>query len=151
MKDLVGLSCPVNDKQVNEIVIRVVAMQVILIAATAMYFQNPYLAVLLFADFGLRAFGFGQLSPLKYIAQKTVTYFQLGHKATNEAPKKFAATIGFVFVGLFSLLLFLEYSLSASIIGGFLLLFASLESILGICVGCIIYQQLARFRWFSSF
>jgi hypothetical protein len=142
----VGLSCPVNDKQVNEIVIRLVAMEVIFVAVTALYFQNGYIAILLFLDFGFRAFGFGQLSPLKFIAQKTVTHFQLGYKATNEAPKKFAATVGFFVVGSFVLLLFLEYFLSASIIGGFLLLFASLESIFGICVGCMMYQQLARFR-----
>ncbi len=147
----VGLSCPVNDKQVNEIVIRLVAMQVLFVGATALYFQNPYIAVLLLVDFGFRAFGFGQISPLKYIAQKTVTHFQLGYKATNEAPKKFAATVGFFVVGFLALLLFLDYSPSASIIGGFLLLFASLESIFGICVGCIAYQQLARFRWFNSF
>ncbi|MGV3613615.1 MAG: DUF4395 domain-containing protein [Fluviicola sp.] len=146
----VGLSCPVNDKQVNEIVVRLVAMQVVFIGATALYFQSWQISALLVADFGLRAFGFSQLSPLKYLAQKSVTHFQLGYKATNEAPKKFAAAVGFSVVGLFSLLLFLEFSLSAGIIGGFLLLFASLESFFGICVGCIIYQQLARFRWFNS-
>ncbi|WP_430405135.1 DUF4395 domain-containing protein [Fluviicola sp.] len=149
--DKVGLSCPVNDRQVNEIVIRLVAMQVIFAGATALYFQNWYIAVLLFLDFGFRAFGFSHLSPLKFIAQKTVTHFQLGYKATNEAPKKFAATIGFFVVGIFVLSLFLEYFLFASIIGGFLLLFASLESFFGICVGCMIYQQLTRFRWFNSF
>jgi hypothetical protein len=146
-----GLSCPVNDKQVNEIVIRLVAMQVIFVALTALYFQNWYISGLLFVDFGFRAFGFSSLSPLKYIAQKTVTHFQLGYKATNEAPKKFAAKIGFFVTGLFSLLLFLEYPLFASITGGILLFFASLESVFGICAGCIAYQQLARFRWFTSF
>lgn len=143
-----GISCPVNDKQVNEIVVRLIAMQVIFIGSAALYFQSWHIAGLLFADFGLRAFGFGQISPLKYIAQKSVTHFQLGYKATNEAPKKFAATVGFFVVGIFSLLLFLEFSISASIIGGFLLLFAVLESGFGICVGCMMYQQLARFRWF---
>jgi len=146
----VGLSCPVNDRQVNEIAVRLVAMQVIFIGAAALYFQSWHIGVLLVADFGLRAFGFGQISPLKYIAQKTVTHFQLGYKATNEAPKKFAAAVGFLVVSLFSLLLFLEFSLFASIIGGFLLLFAALESGFGICVGFMMYQQLARFRWFNS-
>lgn len=146
-----GLSCPVNDKQVNEIAIRLVAMQVLFLAATALYFQNVYVAGLLWIDFGMRAFGFGQLSPLKYIAQKTVAHFQLGYKATNDAPKRFAATVGFVVMGLFTCLLFLDYPIPANIIGGFLLLFAGLESLAGICVGCIMYQQLARFRWFNSF
>lgn len=141
-----GLSCPVNDKQVNEIVIRLVAMQVIFATVTALYFQSAYIAALLWIDFGARAFGFSQLSPLKYIAQKTVTHFQLGYKASNEAPKKFAATVGFVVVGTLTLLVFLEYSLTATIIGGFLLLFATLESVFGICVGCMAYQQLTRFR-----
>lgn len=146
----VSLSCPVNDKQVNEIVVRLVAMQVIFIAATAIYFQSWHIAVLLVADFGMRAFGFSQLSPLKYLAQKTVTHFQLGYKATNEAPKKFAATVGFFVVGFFSILLFFGFFLYAGIIGGFLLLFAALESFFGICVGCMMYQHLARFRWFNS-
>ncbi|WP_343634692.1 DUF4395 domain-containing protein [Fluviicola sp.] len=146
-----GLSCPVNDKQVNEFVIRMVAMQVIFIAVTALYFQNALIAGLLLIDFGTRAFGFSQFSPLKYIAQKTVTHFHLGYKATNEAPKKFAAGVGFVVVGLFITLLLLEYAIPASIIGGLLILFAGLESVFGICVGCMMYQQLARFRWFNSF
>lgn len=146
-----GLSCPVNDKQVNEIVIRLVAMQVLFIAATALYFQSALIAGLLLVDFGLRAFGFSQFSLLKYSSQKTVTHFQLGYKATNEAPKKFAAAVGFVVVGFFLILLFLEYAIPASIIGGSLILFAGLESFLGICVGCLAYQQLTRFRWFNSF
>lgn len=146
MKDVVGLSCPVNDKQVNEIVIRLVAMQVIFIAATALYFQNSYIAVLLLVDFGLRAFGFGQLSPLKYIAQKTVTHFQLGYKATNEAPKKFAAKIGFFVVALFAGVLFIQIQWLSFAIGAGLVLFAILESGFGICVGCILYQQLARYK-----
>jgi apolipoprotein N-acyltransferase len=141
-----GLSCPVNDKQVNEIVIRLVAMQVIFAVVTALYFQNAYIAALLWIDFGVRAFGFSHLSPLRYIAQKAVTHFQLGYKASNEAPKKFAATVGFVVMGSLTVLVFLEYSFTATIIGGFLLLFATLESVFGICVGCVVYQQLARFR-----
>jgi hypothetical protein len=141
-----GLSCPVNDKQVNEIVIRLVAMQVIFAVVTALYFQSAYIAALLCIDFGVRAFGFSHLSPLRYIAQKTVTHFQLGYKASNEAPKKFAATVGFVVMASLTVLLLLEYSFAATIIGGFLLLFATLESAFGICVGCMVYQQLARFR-----
>jgi hypothetical protein len=104
----------------------------------------------LLIDFGFRAFGLSTYSPLKSIAQKTVTHFQLGYKATNEAPKKFAAAIGFFVVGTFSALLFFQFTLFASIIGGCLLLFASLEALCGICVGCIVYQQLARFRRFSN-
>lgn len=146
MKDVVGLSCPVNDKQVNEIVIRLVAMQVIFVGATALYFQNGYIAVLLFLDFGFRAFGFSQMSPLKYIAQKTVAHFQLGYKATNEAPKKFAAKIGLFVVALFSVVLFLQLQWLSLFIGSGLLLFAILESGFGICVGCILYQQLARYK-----
>ena len=146
-----GLSCPVNGRQVNEIVIRLVAMQVIFAVVTALYFQSACIATLLWIDFGVRAFGFSHLSPLKYIAQKTVTHFQLGYKATDEAPKKFAAAVGFAVVGLFLTLLFLEYVIPASIIGGLLILFAGLESVFGICVGCMIYQQFTRFRWFNSF
>ncbi|AEA43856.1 DUF4395 domain-containing protein [Fluviicola taffensis] len=146
MKEEVGISCPINDKQVNEIVIRTIAMQVIFIGSAALFFQNPIIAVLLAIDFGLRAFGFGQWSALRYSAQKLVTHFKLGYKATNEAPKKFAATIGFVVMSIFSILLFLKLSVLATIIGGLLLLFATLEGGFGICVGCILYQQLTRFR-----
>lgn len=141
-----GVSCPVNGKPVNEIVVRMIAMQVIFIVLTALYLQNAYVAALLFLDFGFRAFGIASFSLLRYIAQKTVTHFQLGFKATNEAPKKFAATVGFFVVGAFSTALFFQWTLSAGIIGGLLLLFASLEALFGICVGCILYQQLTRFK-----
>ncbi|MNJ83106.1 hypothetical protein D3C87_05200 [compost metagenome] len=143
MKEVIGASCPINEKQVNEIVIRMIAMEVVFIGLVALYFQNPYIAGLLFADFGLRAFGMNQWSPLKYAAQKTVTHFQLGYKATNEAPKKFAATMGFFVVGVFTGLLFFQFFVSASLVGGILLLFASLEAGFGLCVGCIIYQKLS--------
>lgn len=142
MKEEVGISCPVNDRRVNEIVIRMIAMQVVFIGLATLYFQNPFIAGFLFVDFGLRAFGLNQWSPLKYLAQKTVTHFQLGYKATNEAPKKFAASIGFFVVGLFTVLLFFQCFVSASLVGGILLLFASLEAGFGLCVGCIIYQKL---------
>lgn len=146
MKEVIGASCLINEKQVNEIVIRMIAMQVVFVGLAALYFQNPYIAGFLFADFGLRAFGMNQWSPLKYAAQKTVTHFQLGYKATNEAPKKFAATVGFFVVGVFTVLLIFQFFVSASLVGGILLLFASLEAGFGLCVGCIIYQQLTRFK-----
>jgi predicted secreted protein len=141
-----GTSCPVNDKQVNEIAIRLVAMQVIFITATALYFQTPYIAVLLVLDFGFRAFGFSHLSPLKFIAQKTVSHFQLGYKATNEAPKRFAAKVGLFVVTLFSVSIFLQIHWLSLLLGTGLLLFAVLESGFGICVGCIIYQQLTCYK-----
>lgn len=151
MKEVIGASCPINEKQVNEIVIRMIAMQVVFVGLAALYFQNPYIAGFLFTDFGLRAFSMNQWSPLKYAAQKTVTHFQLGYKATNEAPKKFAATMGFFVVGLFTVLLFFQFFVSASLVGGILLLFASLEAGFGLCVGCIIYQKLSLWGFIKVF
>ncbi|MDF3027954.1 MAG: CDP-alcohol phosphatidyltransferase [Fluviicola sp.] len=141
-----GSSCPVNDKQVNEIVIRLIAMQVIFITATALYFQIPYITMLLVVDFGFRAFGFSHFSPLKFIARKTVSHFQLGYKATNEAPKRFAAKVGLFVVTLFSVGMFLQIPWFSLLLGTGLLLFAVLESGFGICVGCIIYHQLTRYK-----
>lgn len=141
-EEVIGANCPVNDKQVNEIVVRLIAMQVVFVGFAALYFQNPFISVFLLIDFAMRAFGFGQGSPLRYTAQKTVTHFQLGYKATNEAPKRFAATIGFFVSTIFTALLLFQFFVSASIVEGILLLFASLEAGFGICVGCIMYQKL---------
>lgn len=142
----VGANCPINGKQVNEIVVRMIAMQVVFLVFTAWWFQNPLISGLLVLDFGLRAFGFSRYSPLRFLAQKTVLHFQLGYKAADEAPKKFAAAIGFFVAILLTALLQLHFAVSASLIGGILLLFASLEAGFGICVGCILYRQLGRFH-----
>jgi hypothetical protein len=48
--------------------------------------------------------------------------------------------LGFIFSILIVVLFFLEFYYTAKIVGSFLILFAILESVFNICVGCYIYN-----------
>lgn len=55
-------------------------------------------------------------------------------------PKRFAAVLGLLFSVLIALFLFLDFTTGAYFVGGVLILCASLEAFLNICLGCYVYN-----------
>ena|SRR6218665_81980 len=148
--ETVGLSCPINGTKVNETVVRLVAAQVVVLIGVSVLTGFYWLTALVLFDFALRAFAGGKGSMLKSSAKWIADTFKLLPKQTDEAPKLFAAKIGFtVLVGLLALQFFGQ-TLPVWIVGAGLITFAVLESVFAICVGCILYQQLNRFRSIDS-
>lgn len=139
-------SCPVDGVRIDEHVVRLIAAQVIILAALAAWFRLPLLTAVLVADFCLRAFSFQVYSPLRFTAAGIASFVKWLPKPTNAAPKRFAAQLGWIVTGglLFSQLL--ELDTIALAITGLLIVFALLESVFAICVGCIIYQYLTQIR-----
>lgn len=136
------LICPTDGVKINETKVRLVAGLVLLTALT--YLSTGWLAlpILLAVDFGLRGFQFGTYSPLGAIAQGLVNGFGLAYKATDQAPKQFAARIGLVF-GL--LITGLHLAQVSTIIPTLVLAtFAALESLAGFCAGCHLYTYYVR-------
>ncbi|RZJ64106.1 MAG: DUF4395 family protein, partial [Flavobacterium sp.] len=73
-------------------------------------------------------------------ALKIANGLSIANKPTDLAPKKFAATLGFVFcavIGVCYLLNFLYAAIALTIV---LITFAILESAFAICVGCYVYS-----------
>jgi hypothetical protein len=134
------VSCPISAERVNENVIRIIALLVSTIAIACIVSGNYDAMLFLLVDFAIRAFTSGDFSLLKQIAIQIANLLSLPKKMTDLAPKKFAATLGFGFSLLISFVYLLQFSTAAMVLTGMLLIFAMLEGVFAICVGCHVYS-----------
>jgi len=105
-----------------------------------MVFSNYWAIVFLIFDFAARAFTTGKYSLLKYAALKISNALSLLPKMKDLAPKKFAATMGFGFCLLITATVLLDYYTAALILTAIMTVFALLESLFAVCVGCYVYS-----------
>jgi hypothetical protein len=138
------IDCPVDLVSVNENKVRLVALLVLTLGLV--YLWNGWwgIIVLLVGDFILRSFKLNKYSPLAFAADGLVKLFGIGHKPTDQAPKRFAARMGLTFTIVILLLHLLHYTLATIVLAWALCLFAFLESFLAICVGCYVYSYSRR-------
>lgn len=133
------LSCPVSAERVNENVVRLIAFMVASTAISCILLLNYWAILFLTVDFGLRAFTSGKFSLLKIMASYFAYALRWKPKMTDLAPKKFAATMGFVFCLLITATFIFNFFTAALILTSIMVVFALLESLFGICVGCYVY------------
>ena len=139
MKQLV---CPISDEKINERATRINAFFAILFMVSAFIFNSIYPIIFLMADFYIRAFTKLSYSPISFASRSMVNALNLGIKKIDKAPKIFAARIGFVFTLAISTLFLLELGTATYIVAGVLVFFSTLEFVLAICMGCILYTYL---------
>jgi hypothetical protein len=140
-----NISCPVSDIKINENRVRLNAFFVLLSALACILSPNWEVPAFLVIDFFLRGFGWGRYSPLNTLSGWVIRNFSIGIKFIDQAPKLFAAQLGFAFSGL--LLIFSVFSVSEAgySIAATLVLFAFLESAIGFCAGCHVYTLTRKF------
>lgn len=130
---------------VSKSVVRITAIQVFLLSGLSFLLQNPWLALILAADFAMRSIVLPRLSPLVFISRALVIpIFHLKGRDISYPPKRFAALIGFVLSG--TGFLFGVYGLMVPFYTclGMLGLFSFLEAAFDFCAGCKIYTLLMR-------
>ena len=139
-----NISCPVSNITVNENRVRIIALFVFL--SSLSYLLEPYWAIpaFLVIDFFVRGFGWGRYSPFNVLSGWIVKKFSIGNKPIDQAPKLFAAQLGFALSGL--LLTSAVFSLAGAgyVIAAILVLFSFLESALGFCAGCHVYTLIRK-------
>lgn len=128
-----------NTLYLEENTVRIVALQVVLAVITILLTGKYYFALLLTADFAIRAFT-SLPSLLGSISRYIVTQLKLEPVRIFAAPKKFAAAVGTVFSLAVFLLFYFNLNTYAYIAGGVLAFFAFLEGAFKICVGCYVYD-----------
>lgn len=147
MNDLTG--CPIDFVKVNESRPRLVAALVVLLSFAFCLTQWRLLMLFLSIDFFLRAFKMGKYSVLGNVAKFLIQQFQIGGKPVDEAPKRFAAKLGFIFTIAILALSVAGYAMAATIATCVLILFAVLESAFSFCVGCKVYAVGLRMKIFK--
>ena len=136
-----NLVCPVSPLRVNENVVRIVAALVVLLTASYLLTSSIYPVLLLLIDFYIRAFTQLRYSPLSWLGNQIRVGLGLQEILIDKAPKIFAARVGFLF-SLAILLLAYLHPPSSIVVAILLIVFALLESVLNLCVGCLVYTYL---------
>ena len=131
---------------VNEVAARLVAAAVALIAGTTVAFHLPLLMIPLAYGFIARVAAGPRFSPLGLLVTKVVVpRLPLAPRPTPGPPKRFAQAIGVVFsVGAMAA----YYTFGQHAVANGLLIAltaaATLESVLGLCIGCKVFALLMR-------
>ena len=144
MSNLPNITCPVSAQRVNENVVRVVALQVLLLAVLGIYSFNFYISIFLAADFAIRTFTSGKWSILRFVALQINAGMKIKPTFVDAAPKKFAAGVGILFSVLIATFQYFHYPLLAYSVGGILVICAFLEGVIGYCVGCTVYTLVVK-------
>jgi hypothetical protein len=131
---------------VNEVSARFVAGGVVLIGLACLVFRAPWLMPVLAAGFLLRVAWGPKIDPLGlFVTRVLVPRLPIAERLTPGPPKRFAQSIG-AFVTLSATALYYGTDLAWAAYGLIvvLVLFATLESVFGICVGCKMFAVLMR-------
>ncbi len=138
------VSCPVSNTTVNEYRVRIVASFVAVAALFYFLVPNWVIPAVLIVDFFLRGFGFGRYSPFGILGGRLIKVLSLGTKPIDQAPKVFAARMGFAMSCLVLLAELLSLPIAAFAVDGLIVVFSFLESVLGFCAGCHVYTLARR-------
>jgi hypothetical protein len=131
---------------VNEVSARLVAGGVVVLAAAALAFQQPWLLAVLAYGFVARVLTGPTLSPLGLVVTRVVTpRLGLPPRYAPGPAKRFAQGIGALF-SVAAAVLALGFGLEtpAWVLVAVLAGFALLEAALGLCVGCKLFAVLMR-------
>lgn len=141
MASIIGFPDPVD-----EVSARLVAAGVVVLAAATVALQQPWLTVPLAYGFVARVATGPRLSPLGLFVTRVLRpRLAWPPRLIPGPPKRFAQTMGAVF-SLTAAILALVFGLegAAYAVLGLLIVAASLEAVLGFCLGCKVFAGLMR-------
>lgn len=137
---------------VNEVAVRVTAAGVALMALTAVVLRRPELFVVLTYGFVARAAAGPRLSPLAQLSTRVITpRLRVPPRPVPGPPKRFAQALGATGSALTVVFYYaLSWHVAAFVLAGAMVVLATLEAALRLCVGCLIHGWLARRHWIRS-
>ena len=132
---------------VNEFSARFVAGMVVILTIATILTQNQFVAGFLLYGFLARVATGPTLSPMGLLATKVIVP-ALGNttKLVAGPTKRFAQTIGLIFSTTAFVMLILDLILAFQITLAILVVFAILESVVGFCAGCFVFNYLMKWK-----
>jgi hypothetical protein len=132
---------------VNEVSARLVAGGVVVMCVATIALDQPWLTLVIAYGFVARVLAGPTLSPLGQLVTRLVTpRLGLAERPVPGPPKRFAQAIGVVFsVTAAVLALALHQRLAGYVVLGALTAAAVLESVFGVCLGCLAFARLMRY------
>lgn len=133
---------------VNEVSARMVAAMVVMLSLAILLTDQSWLYFVLAYGFIARVAAGPTLSPMGLLATRVIVP-ALGNPSRMVAgpPKRFAQSIGLVFSVTALLLYFVaDSTIAAKSVVGVLVVFATLESGVGFCAGCFVFNRLMHWH-----
>ncbi len=148
MSFLDNVICPVSNVKVDSHVSRLTVFLNAVFIALYVITGNPLFMAVVALDYGIRVFASAKYSPLKWVATGIARAIGMSEKMVDQAPKMFAARVGFLFA-LVSVLLAPQAAFASLVVAGTLLVFTILDSVFDFCVGCLTYNYLVLpfYQW----
>jgi hypothetical protein len=138
-----GLLCPVSDRRVDARVVRVSAAVISAGMGIEVMRATGWIALVLAMDLFVRGFTRAP-SPLARSARALLGALGVSPALENAGAKIFAARLGFVMALMCSVFTFTEHTAASAGFAGVMMVFAGLEALCGVCVGCHVYVLLSR-------
>ena len=131
---------------VNEVAARMVAGMVVVVSLAIILTDHSWLMFVLAYGFLARVATGPTLSPMGLLATRVLAPRSgIAPRPVPGPPKRFAQTVGLVFsVTALALHFAVGATIAAKGVLGVLTLFATLESVVGFCAGCFVFNQLMR-------
>jgi hypothetical protein len=136
-----SLICPLSSLRVDRNTVRITGFFMATMIALYAWTGSPFFVVAIALDYGVRAFTSLPYSAFSWLAHQIATFLKLPVHYQDKAPKVFAARVGFLFA-LATAVLYPISSMASLSVGLTLMGFALLESLLDLCVGCLVYTYL---------
>ncbi len=132
--------CPISENKIDSNISRITTFLNVILLIAFLYSQSFVLITIISIDYFIRACLPSKISPAKLLATQLSKSFKLNKKPINEAPKVFAARLGFICSFLGGLFLVINLPLASLIITLILTVLAIFDSVFNFCVGCTIYH-----------
>jgi hypothetical protein len=134
--------CPVSSKKVDSHISRLTVFMNAVLMICFLFSLEPIFLVVVVIDYGIRAFGYNQYSPLCFLSSLVIKLIRTQPKMTDKSPKVFASRLGFICAVMGWVFVIYGMPVASRLIIGFFEILAILDSVFNFCVGCLIYNYL---------
>ncbi len=139
-------ACPVTLRSVDQTTIRLTAGQIALWLIGFLITHSWLIPAFLTLDFTARLARKPRLSLIHTLSRLIQTSLALAPDPADEAPKRFAATLGLLFSVAVTLLTLFSLTWIAVAVAVVFASCAVVESVFGYCVGCAVYQIIQKLK-----
>lgn len=140
-----NITCPVSGDRIPEAQPRVSAFVVVVLLGLSMIYDLWFISFVLFFDFFQRGVMGSRYSPVGQMSHYVALRWFSDSRVIDKAPKIFAARLGFLFTGVIVFAHTFGATEFAFVLSALLIVFASLECFLKVCIGCYVYSFIHRF------
>ena len=142
MELLDNIVCPISNKKIDDNINRLAVFIDVLLLVGYLFTGSPYFVAIIVFDYSIKAFDLAKYSPLNWIATKIARIINLPTKLVDHAPKLFAVRVGLLTASISLIFYLIGMPTVSYIVAIVLLTFTTMDSVLNICVGCLMYHYL---------